>query len=129
MAISFAMLGTFLDLFGSALTYMGGLPEQTSPWSAIPITSMTLVNLMMPVRVDPKARLTWWGATRSRHYACITFIVALGAVFGGILITLRHIPGLSATILDVVIEVLFIAMLAAVPKSNAASEMDEKLLN
>ena len=126
MAIGLAMLGTFLDLFGSALTYMGGLPEQTSPFSAIPITSMTLINLMMPVRVDPDARPAWWCATFSRQLAVLVAVCV--PVVAGVY-AMRHTPGLSSTIIDLFIEVLFVAMLAAVPKSDPAREPDKQLLD
>ena len=118
IAIGFAMFGTFLDLFGSVVTYIGGLPEQTSPYSIVPIFSMTVVGLMMPSRVDPNARSSWWEATRSRHTAWIAFILVLCTILGGLLIAVRHNPALSTSIVDVLIEALFIIMLVAVPRPD-----------
>ncbi len=127
IAISFAMLGTFLDLFGSVVTYIGGLPEQTSPYSIVPVFSMTVVGLMMPFRVDPNARPCWWEATRSRHTAWIAFILVLSTILGGILIALRHIPALSTSIVDVLIEAMFITMLVAVPQPDPPGDAGNAL--
>ena len=127
IAISFAMLGTFLDLFGSVVTYIGGLPEQTSPNSIVPVFSMTVVGLMMPSRVDPNAPPSWWKATRSRHIAWIAFVLVLCTVLGSIVIAVRHIPALSTSIVDVLIEALFITMLVAVPRPNPPSDAGNAL--
>ena len=126
MAIGFAMLITFQHLFVSFMTYMAGGPEQTSSVFAAPYLSLTLMSLMMPVRVDPNVRPAWWCATFSRQVAVL---VAVSVPVGAGLYAMRHTPGLSSTIVDLFIEVLFVAMLATVPKSDAASETDKKLLS
>lgn len=123
MAIGFAMLVTFQDLLVSFFTYMAGGLERTSPVFPVPLLSLTLVGLMMPVDADPNARPAWWHATFGRQLA---LFVVLSVPAGAGLIALRHTPELSTTIIDLFIEALFIAMLTTVPRPDASSDQTER---